>query len=470
MALLALTAQMAMKWTSACLLALSMTGEARSEPTAVIGGRGEPTRPNILLILADDVGVDRVAVYGEHPDPGRTPVLDELARNGILFRNTWVNPVCSPTRSLLLTGRYGFRTGIGTPIFFLPDDDITGSAGTFALDSSEISLPRLLTEAGYHTAAIGKWHLANNKPTGSGYQHPIDAGFEYFAGSVANANYFGWEKNTATAAGNAQAMSSIYPTTENVDDTLAFIRRSGPTPWFVWLAFNAAHKPFHAPPAHLIHEETQQEIAASPTKPNLHRAMVEAMDTEIGRLLRGIPPDVLAHTLVIFIGDNGTPKDAISQPAAAGAKGSVLEGGLNVPFIMAGAHILAPGREEDALVSGNDLHATVLQLAGVHSRLGSADSVSLTPYMAQPDAPHHRRWVYAERFKPNGFVNYSVHLRAMRGERYKLIRNEITGTTLFYNLLLDPNETLNLLGTGTPLTADEQTALQWLQDQFLELQ
>ena len=140
-------------------------------------------RPNILLIIGDDIGVDKVNAYGECVEAANTPILDLIAEHGLLFRNVWSNPFCSPTRATLLTGRYGFRTGIG---HFL---DLEGD---LELSLDEATLPELLAPE-YHTAAVGKWHLS-----GAGddsYMHPLLSGFDRYSGSISNIDdYYDWEK------------------------------------------------------------------------------------------------------------------------------------------------------------------------------------------------------------------------------------------------------------------------------------
>lgn len=136
--------------------------------TSVLHAQG-----NVLLVIADDVGVDRVAAYGEHPSPGRTPQIDRLAERGVLFRNAWSNPYCSPTRATVLTGRHGFRTGVG---FFV------GMTTPHGLSLAETTLPEVLAPS--HTSlALGKWHLSSFL---QGADYPLAAGFAHHAGSLFN--------------------------------------------------------------------------------------------------------------------------------------------------------------------------------------------------------------------------------------------------------------------------------------------
>lgn len=300
-------------------------------------------RDNFLVILADDVGVDAIDVYAEGAAPGPTPNIDQLAAEGILFRHASTNPVCAPTRAEVLTGRHGFRTGIGTPESAL-------------LDLDETTLPELLA-ATHHTAAIGKWHLGGND-----VDHPIDSGFDYYAGSLGSGlgDYSSWSKttNSTTTTGSTQNGFTTYATTDAADEAISKIAEFGEDPWFVWLAFNAAHTPFHVPPASLA----TITVNAGSDNPTKFKAAVEAMDTEIGRVLASIPQSIRDDTTVIFIGDNGTPAGASESPfEPSHAKGSLYEGGTNVPLIVTSPRIGASdeGEESQALVSSVDLLATI---------------------------------------------------------------------------------------------------------------
>ncbi|MCH9650596.1 MAG: sulfatase-like hydrolase/transferase [Deltaproteobacteria bacterium] len=401
-------------------------------------------RDNFIIVLADDLGVDKIGVYsrddlyghpGEGASPGPTPVIDQLAREGILFRNAYANPVCSPTRAATLTGRHGFRTGIGTP-------------ANAELPLSEMILPEILG-ATHRTAAIGKWHLGRQLE-----DHPNDSGFSRFIGTLTNIDdYFSWPKTTdgVTVQGR-----NVYATTDNVNDAISVVSGFGEDPWFVWLAFNAPHTPFHAPPQEL---HTFQ-LSGNPvnTAVDHYEAAVQALDTELGRLLDSIPGEVLADTTIIFVGDNGSPRRSVEAPFdGQRAKGTVYEGGTNVPFIVVSPHIPATRRGEEslALVHVVDIHATVAEIAGVSSQ--GEDSVSLLPYLSDPTRSTLpvRPYVYSEQFSPNGEGPFNVEERGIRDERYKLIWRE-GDYEEFFDLEEDPFEDDNLLGGA--LSAAEQAS------------
>ncbi|MEM9782967.1 MAG: sulfatase-like hydrolase/transferase [Pseudomonadota bacterium] len=412
--------------------------------------QGTEARDNFLVILADDLGVDAVGVYsrddlyghpGEGASPGPTPWIDQLAANGILFRNAYSSPTCAPTRASTLTGRFPFRIGIGEP---------EGAQ----LSIEETLLPEVLAST-HRNGVAGKWHIGNN----SDIDHPIDSGFDAYAGPLSGSvpSYFSWPKttNSSTSAGSTQSGFATYVTTDNVNEAIDLINGFGDEPWFVWLAFTAPHTPFHAPPAALISADVNDQSPAE----DLYRAAVEAMDTEIGRLLQAIPAAVLADTTIFFVGDNGSPRRAVVPPfVASRAKGTVYEGGVNVPFIVQSPWIdpADEGSESLALVHTLDIFATLTEIAGQPNP--AEDSVSLLPYLQDPTLPTRssRPYAYAERFSPNGEPPYDTVERAIRGERFKLIWRDGVDEELF-DLSLDPFEAVNLL-LSLPLEPDAETA------------
>lgn len=420
-------------------------GLVQESQTAVV----DATRPNVLLIVPDDLGTDRVGAYGEHPDPGKTPVLDTIAARGILFRNAWSNPTCSPTRATLLTGTYAMRNGVGRAI--------TYAGSTMELAVQEPSIPRALPPA-YATAAVGKWHLSTS--TGSGTAHAQLMGFDHHWGPMDNIDDFSaYPKNTDTR----ESISTEYATTEQVDDALQLIEQFGERPWFVMLAFSAPHGPFHAPPDDLHTFDLPPTVADNAAMH--HQAMAEAMDTEIGRLLTTMDAEVLARTYVIVVADNGTPKPVVTAPADPNhGKASPYEGGINVPLLVMGPGVVE-GAECAGLVNTTDVFATVMDLCGADGHRGAVDSVSMVPYFANPGQRSLRPWAYAENFGPNSYApaDWQVWKRVIRDERgYKLIQRWEQGATTLvseelYDLTVDPYEANDLM--LSPLSSEAQGAL-----------
>ena len=403
------------------------------------------------------------ACYGAHPNPPPTPNIDGLAERGILFRHAYADPWCSPTRATIMTGRFGFRVGLGAPI--RPDFP------EWALQYSEVTLPELL-HSGAHgsiaTSAIGKWHLGSLSYGGD--LNPNQQGWDDFRGTLGNLVNIpnGYSHYQKTVNGTTE-FSNTYATTEQADDALARIQVMQ-EPWLCYLAFNSAHRPIHAPPANL-HSYTLSGVPLD--TPIAHfNAAVQAMDTEIGRLLSSIDPALLARTTIIFIGDNGTEPFGVEEPAdAQKSKGTVYEGGVHVPLIIAGKHVEQPGSECNAFVNSADLFPTVADLFGVDVASTMPDSrpidgISLMPLLGDSSKPSLRPWVYADAFT-NGPGPYDRIARMIRDERWKLI--EITAKPdQFFDMLGLDVEGQDLL-LDPPLTQQQQTAYSSLKKSMRQL-
>ena len=341
---------------------------------------------NILLIIADDYGIDATRFYPKTdrrvttPPAPATPNLAQLAADGLLFRNARAQPSCSPTRSTILTGRYGFRTGIGKPV----PKDLSATVPVFA--QAEFTLPEAFAKAfegrpalAYHLAHIGKWHLSR------GINDPKLQGWDHFSGPHPKLagldNYYSWPK----VVNGVETPWTVYATTDQVNDTLAEIAKAGAANrnYFIWLALSAPHAPYQLPPLHLTTYDSTPPTGAP--RRTYYEAMIEAMDTELGRLLDGVD---LTTTTVIFVGDNGTPNEVTASPYKPDhAKLRVYEQGVKVPMIVAGNAVVAPGRQVTGLVNTVDLFPTILRLAGINPTdvLPSGrktDGVSFLPYIA----------------------------------------------------------------------------------------
>ena len=237
---------------------------------------------NVLILCVDDLGVDQVGVYAESHLPAVTPNIDVLAAQGVLFRYAYANQRCSPTRATIQTGRYSFRTGIG---------DVVRS-GNQALRPTEVTLPELLDHSPhgpYSNAALGKWHLGNASVGGD--CAPIVAGYSSFEGTLGNITkphtYTAWPKLVVTGAPsgcNPAQSYSTYATSETVDDALAWMGTAN-EPFLLYVAFHAVHTPNHLPPPQLYSVTPAPTVACRFDPRGCYRTMVEALDTELGRLL-----------------------------------------------------------------------------------------------------------------------------------------------------------------------------------------
>lgn len=273
---------------------------------------------NILFILADDIGTDALALYNTNTvgtSFAPTPNLDALAAQSVRFRNCYGYPSCSPTRSCLLTGRYGFRTGLGAAIDDAHDPYLSPRDYTIAKALS--ANPQL----GIHHAQIGKWHLSE-----AAIDPNLIGGWSHYSGYLGGEreSYFDWEK---TVDGVATPHTTNYCTTDSTTDAINWIAAQGTNRRFLWFAPKAAHSPLHKPPNELHSYDSlsgsEADIAAQPKE--YYKAMIEALDTELGRVLTNVN---FSNTLVVFMADNGTPTETIQSPyTTTQCKGTLFEGG-----------------------------------------------------------------------------------------------------------------------------------------------
>lgn len=405
-------------------------------------------KPNILLIIADDMGLDASRCYAVGNKQAPMPTIEQLCERGLVFDNAYAAPVCSPTRASIMTGEYGFRTGVGGAI------PRNGGAG---LSSDIVSLFDVLNETDYSTTLIGKWHLANS---GEAYDHPASLGVENYFGLLAGGtpSYFNW---TAVEDGNSAEVDG-YTTTVFVDRAINWIGEQQ-SPWFLWLAFNAPHAPFHLPPKELHNfkdlSDDAGKIEANPVP--YYNAALEAMDTEIGRLLASLSEETRSNTLIMFVGDNGTPGQVVSDLyRSRGAKGTVFEGGTHVPFVVSGPDI-DKGRT-DALVNTTDFHATIAALADAPVEQSDAFDFSA---VLQGDSGH-RDHVYVEHFSDEASRGPDRYGWAIRDKTHKLVALDGHEPMLF-DLMADPFEAIDLL--AAPASKAAQIKANDLQEVYSRL-
>jgi arylsulfatase A-like enzyme len=467
-------------------------------------GNSKSPRPNILLIIGDDIGIDMtsnmypglidslVKQYGpsghNHPDyrlidghPSSTPILDSLAQEGMRFAQAWTEPFCSPTRTSLLTGLYPAKTGV---LDYL--DWLSQNHHSFVQD--------LKDKGGYSTAVFGKWHIA-----GLGQypgMKPKEAGFDLFLGNLHGGldTYFEYDYHIQdstdppdlyrTEKAPVRSLPGIAPTTYaavvKTADTINWIteqeKKNPDKPWFVWMAFNLSHitgqqepNPMCVPNIDTLDEISRKEMeecggtfgsanVGSCSSEALMRAMTNSMDTMIGRVL-DVVDSLDPNTYVIYLGDNGTwmfgPKrefiDNMYITRRGRSKGTVYESGVRVSMAIRGPGI-KPGSKSDEWVHSVDLFSTILELAGldvpktVPNRTGDGmvalDSISLTPILFKgAKGLRDPNKDYLLAETINPIKNYLKQVGA-RNATYKLIcdENAETGSCTFYNLVDDPLE------------------------------
>lgn len=386
-------------------------------------------QPNILLIISDDLGVDVSNGYHDGNLMPTTPTLDSLRSVGITFENVWAAPVCSPTRAAIMTGKHGVKTGVLS---------VPGS-----LDLIHTSIFKAVenqTNNEYADALVGKWHLGQ----GAGLNHPSEHGVDFFSGPFQGAvsDYFNWTKTEQGVSSN----ETEYATTHFTNTSLDWINNQT-KPWLLWLAHVAPHTPIHVPPAGMY------SIPTTGTNFRKYIAMIEAMDFEIGRLLNNMSTEDRENTIIIYVGDNGTPNSLLQDYPNMHGKGSLYQGGIRVPMIVAGKGVTRQGEREAALINVVDIHATILEIVGAELEGGIYNSLSFH-HLLTGDTGATRDYNYSEFLSTNngGF--------AIRNQQYKLIENS-DNTQEFYDLLADSLE-VNDLMLGT-LTAEQQM----IKDDFL---
>ena len=373
---------------------------------------------NILLIIADDMGKDATVGFSEGSIKPDTPHLNNIRTSGLTFTNLWVNPSCAPTRASLITGKYGFRTGV------------TWSGRS--LPGSENILQNYIAEETnnrFATAVIGKWHLTSSRTF-----NPESLGIDYYAGLLPHLNfadsYYSWQ---LTEDGSSTTNSGYV--TEVLTDLAIDWVRSQEASWFLWLAYNAPHGPFHVPPSTMHSQGDLPEYRLGMNALPYYMAAIEAMDFQIGRLLASMTPQERENTTIIFIGDNGPPRRVVQSPYAADrAKGTLYQGGINTPMFVSGNRVMRTGTD-NSLINGTDLYATIAHLAGVEVT-EIYDSKSFLSLLTAEGS--HRETQYSE------MDDGTDDLWTIRNERYKLIVNA-NGHEEMYDLLSDAYEANDLL-------------------------
>ena len=420
---------------------------------ASVSSAAPPERPNIVLIMADDLGWADPGFNGG--DPELTPHIDRLASQGTRLTQFYMTPVCATSRAALMTGRYPFRTWMdwrsedfGKPSYLAKLDmtlahlpDGTPTRRIHALDTGERTVAEALHEAGYFTALLGKWHLGEWLP-----EHlPMGQGFDHQYG------HYGWgiDYTNYTIPHNAPATFCVYDWHRNqrpvyeqgyTTDLIAneavrlLAEQSRDQPFFYYIAFNAIHGPLEQIPRY--HPQYDKRAAA-----------LKCLDDAVGRIVGAIDQHGLAeNTLVIFTNDNGGLTEHVNRPYR-GTKNTTYEGGIRVPCVMRWPDRLDAGATNDQLMHVVDFFSTFVSLAG-----GSLEQDRPLDSIDMTDA------IFAGRPSPRDEiiieVTGSVRLPSIRRGRYKLV-----GAAL-YDLVADPSETTDVAGKHPQLVAVLKQRLQ----------
>jgi arylsulfatase A-like enzyme len=406
-----------------------------------------PSRPpNIVFILADDLGYADIACYGR-PDLS-TPNVDRLAASGVRFLQAYANSaVCTATRTALITGRYQYRLRVGL------EEPLNTSTPTVGLPPDDPTLPSLLRKVGYATTLVGKWHLGTLPTFG-----PLKSGYDHFygyrGGAVDYYSHKGTDDKDDLWDDDVPVHQAGYMTDLLGDRAVDVIKRSATRaqPYFLSLHFSAPHWPWEAPGD----EAESKRIAGTRLfdydggTQQTYRRMIERMDLQIGRVLQAVESSgTLDRTIVIFTSDNGGERFADTWPFT-GRKTELLEGGLRIPAVVSWPGRVPKGRTTDQVAISMDWAPTLLGAAG-----GSADpaypfdGVDLLPQLAGagPSVPRTLFW----RYKANA-------QRAVRDGDFKFLK--ILDNTFLFNVADDPMERANLKDRRKDLY--ERLVAKWL--------
>lgn len=414
-------------FVAGCALLLATIGSALA---------ADAQKPNIVFIVADDLGWKDV---GYHGSDIKTPNLDKLATGGTVLNQFYAQPMCTPTRAALLTGRYPLRYGLQTGV--IP------ASGTYGLAKDEWLLPQALKAAGYSTALVGKWHLGHADksmwPRQRGFDHqygPLIGEIDYFTHEAGGKT--DWYRN------NEVVKEKGYSTTLLGDDAVKLIEKHDPAkPLFLYLAFNAAHTPYQAPEEYLAKYKNIED----PSR-RAYAGSITAMDDQIGRVVEALDrAKMRENTLIVFMSDNGGTRNPLFTGAIADVskskipcdngpyregKGSVYEGGTRVvSFVNWPGHIPA-GVTVDGMIHTVDWFPTLTGLAG-------ASTTESKPL----DGVDVWETISAGKPSPRTEVVYNIepYRAGVRQGDWKLVwKTTIPQQVELFNLADDPSEKTNL--------------------------
>jgi len=448
--------------------------EGRTEAPAVetvAGHADQGTRPHIIYILADDLGNKDVGVHGSDI---RTPHLDRLAETGARLEQFHTQPMCTPTRAALLTGRYPYRYGLQT--FVIP------SSGTYGLDTTEQLLPQVLKEAGYATAIVGKWHLGHADPA----YWPMQRGFDsHYGPLIGELDYFTHEQHGVVDwyDNNERKEEEGYTTELLGRRAVELIDGHDPaTPLFLYLTFNAPHTPYQAPQAYL---DQYAHIADADRR--AYAGSITAMDDQIGAVVDALERRGMRdNTLIVFHSDNGGTFNAMfagegdmsereipcdNSPYRDG-KGSFYEGGTRVCGLVNWPGHVKEGITVDGLVHVVDLFPTLSALAGAEAAgTNPLDGTNVWSTLSTNAPSPRTEMVY----------NIDPFRAAIRMGDWKLIwRTLLPATAELYHIPQDPSEANDLAAEHPDRVADMQARINalskdaakslWLATQFQAIQ
>jgi len=421
----------------AAALALPQGALARSS--------GQGAKPNILLILVDDLGYGDLSCYGANDL--ETPNLDGLVASGMRFDRFYANcPVCSPTRASVLTGRYPDLVGVPGVIRTKPHQNFGH------LSSEAVLLPTVLKRAGYHTAIVGKWHLGletPNTPNERGFDHLYgflgDMMDDYYTHRRHGINYMRRDDREIDPKGHATDLFTQWAV-DYIDQ-----RSKSKQPFFLYLAYNAPHSPIQPPKAWLDRVK-RREPGLSDKRAKLV-ALVEHLDDGIGKVLAALKANGLSdNTLIIFTSDNGgsLPHGGTNGPLNGG-KQDMLEGGIRVPMCAVWPGRIRPGSRSERVAMTMDLFPAVCQAAEAAFD-HEIDGLSCLPTLLGKPQPDEKRFLFWVRLEGGRRYQRKPYYAVRQGD-WKLLHLYEGDRVELYDLASDPGERRDLAAEEPELSA-----------------
>ncbi|MBI4910648.1 MAG: sulfatase-like hydrolase/transferase [Acidobacteria bacterium] len=423
-------------------------------------GQTRGQRPNVVLILADDLGSADLSCYGSADI--RTPNIDSIGAKGVRFTQFYATAECTPTRCSLLTGRYPQRVGglecaIGVGENGRYDEAIwLQKRGELGLPASELTLAQLLKRSGYETGCFGKWHLGYREQF-SANRHGFD---EYFGILGGGADYFKHEETNEGAGqsylyhNSTKVKREGYLTDLFAGAALDWLKRKREKPFLLYLPFNAPHAPIQDP------DGFDAAAGTAPVRQGhraTYRKMAERMDQRVGDILAQLESmGAAANTLVIFLSDNGADANGSNVPLR-GRKSSLWEGGIRVPCLMRWPSVLPGGRTVSQVGAAIDLLPTILAAARTEVPKGHRlDGINLLPTLTAERAPQARRLFW--RYRRGKAIR-----KAIRDGDMKYVFD--SGSEELHDLSQDGREQQDLLASRSQVARDLKAKLQaWEQE------
>ncbi|MCB0458473.1 MAG: sulfatase-like hydrolase/transferase [Flavobacteriaceae bacterium] len=383
-------------------------------------------KPNIIIVLADDLGYNDVGFNGSTDI--KTPNIDKIANNGVVFTNGYVSyAVCGPSRAGLMTGRCQDRFGFSRNPLFAPKDSTQG------LPLSEETLATVLKRGGYRTMAIGKWHLGAHPS-----QRPLNRGFDEFFGFLSGGHHYFPEKWDLNDISEVKSQYDPYRTkllknndrieeTEYLTDALSreavsFIESNKEQPFFLYLAYNAPHTPLQATQKYLDRYENIED-----TKRRTYAAMVSAMDDGVGRVLNTLEKlNLDRNTIVFFLSDNGGPEphNASDNGLLREGKGTLYDGGIRVPFAVQWPTVIPKGEKYDRPIISLDIFATAIHYAGVNPKK-TLDGINIIPYISSNNEGIPHEFLFWRMFDKKAFAVRNGNMKVTKWD----IKSELFNIT-----------------------------------------